>query len=73
MRWVVLAPRGGVRLGSKEFFWVREKSEIWVTNEKAWKSRRVVSIRRESRKVLWGVWGGIRLVVVWTYQRWCSN
>ncbi len=73
VRWVVLAERGGVSLGSKEFLRVREKSGIWVTNEKVRKSRRVINIRRESRKVLWGVWVGIRPVVVWTYQRECCN
>ena len=37
------------------------------------KNRRVISIRRESRKVLWGMWVGIRPVVVWTYQKKCCN
>ncbi len=73
MRWVVLSPRGGVSIGSKEFLCVREKNGIWVTNEKARKSRRVMSIRRESRKLLWGVWVGIRPVVLWAYQRECCN
>ena len=73
VRWVVLAHRGGVSLGSKKFFWVREKSGIWVTNEKVRKSRRVMSIRRESRKVPWGMWMGIMPVVVWAYRRGCCN
>jgi hypothetical protein len=73
-----MAPRGGVSLGSKEFLCVREENGIRVTNEKARKSRRVMSIRISvvtlvTRKVLWSVWVGIRLVVVWAYQMECCN
>ncbi len=72
MRWVVLAPRGGVSLGSKEFLCVREKNGICVTNEKARKSRRVMSIIITvdivgTLMVVWGVGVGIRPVVVRAY------